>query len=238
MRKILSCALGNHCFASLLEAVHTSHTSPSQVLLCLSYAYKLIAWILFTLSDSQYLIPPEGGWSGTYTHSQTCTLSLSSTFCGRILTAALLLTERVNFSQLVLFSLRILPLIRVIIVHVATHYTRRRRLNLQHGGCVLIREGSARCVVRPLWSPRSLVFFVPWKPGDTVTARGRKELSVVETAGNTCFTHPSRGPWRIEGRQLVGLTGNAMVTVSTAALIATQAKRPATTGHMKSYVFG
>ncbi|KAI4804231.1 hypothetical protein KUCAC02_025865, partial [Chaenocephalus aceratus] len=39
-------------------------------------------------------------------------------------------------------------------------------------------------------------------PGDTVTARGRKELSVVETAGNTCFTHPSRGPWRIEERQL------------------------------------
>ena len=112
------------------------------------------------------------------------------------------------------------------------------RLNLQHEGCVLIREGLVRCVVRPLWSPRSLVFFVPWKPGDTVTARGRKELSVVETAGNTCFTHPSRGPWRIEERQLVGLTGNAMVTVSTAAPMATQAKRPATTGRMKSNMFG
>lgn len=112
------------------------------------------------------------------------------------------------------------------------------RLNLQHEGCVLIREGLLRCIVRPLWSPRSLVFFVAWKPGDTVTARGRKELSVVEMAGNTCFTHPSRGPWRIEERQLVGLTGNAMVTVSTAAPMATQAKRPVTTGHMKSYVFG
>lgn len=111
-------------------------------------------------------------------------------------------------------------------------------VNLQREGWVLIRESLVRCVVRPLWSPRSLVFFVPWKPGDTVTARGRKELSVVETAGNTCFTHPSRGPWRIEERQLVGLTGNAMVTVSTAAPMATQAKRPATTGHMKSYVFG
>lgn len=35
------------------------------------------------------------------------------------------------------------------------------RLNLLHEGCVLIREGLVRCVVRPLWSPRSLVFFVP-----------------------------------------------------------------------------
>lgn len=111
------------------------------------------------------------------------------------------------------------------------------RLNLQHDGWVLIREGLVRCVVRPLWSPRLLIFFVPWKPGDTVTARGRKELSVVKPAGNTCFTHPSRGPWRIEERQLVGLTGNAMVTVSTAAPMTTQAKRLATTGHMKSYVF-
>lgn len=108
------------------------------------------------------------------------------------------------------------------------------RSNLQREGCVLRREGLVRCVVRPLWSPRLLVFFVPWKPGDTVIARGRKELSVVEAAGNTCFTHPSRGPWRIEERQLVGLTGNAMVTVSTAAPMATQAKRPATTGYMKS----
>lgn len=108
------------------------------------------------------------------------------------------------------------------------------RLNLQHEGCVLIREGLVRCAVRPLWSPRLLISFVPWKAGDTVTARGRKELSVVKPAGNTCFTHPSRGPWRIEERQLVGLTGNAMVTVSTAALMTTQAKRLATTGCMKS----
>lgn len=112
------------------------------------------------------------------------------------------------------------------------------RLNLRHEGCVLIREGLVRCILRPLWSPRSLAFFVLWKPGDTVTARGRKELSVVETAGNTCFTHPSRGPWRIEQRQLVGLTGNATVTVSTAAPMATQDKLPATRGRMKSYMFG
>lgn len=80
-------------------------------------------------------------------------------------------------------------------------------------------------------------FLCTMKPGDTVTARGRKELSVVKMAGNTCFTHPSRGLWRIEERQLVGLTGNAVVTVSTAAAMTTQAKRWATTGHMKSYVF-
>jgi len=56
-------------------------------------------------------------------------------------------------------------------------------------------------------------------------------------AGNTCFTHPSRGAWRTEERQLVDLTGNAVVTVSTAAPMATQAKRLATTGYMKSYMF-
>lgn len=56
-------------------------------------------------------------------------------------------------------------------------------------------------------------------------------------AANTCFTQPSRGLRRIEERQLVGLTGNAMVTVSTAATMAMQAKRLATTGHMKSYLF-
>lgn len=107
------------------------------------------------------------------------------------------------------------------------------RFNLQHRECVLIGEGSVRWAVRPLWSPRLLVFFVPQQPGDTVTASGRKKLSVVEAAGDTCLTCPSRGPWRIE-RQLVDLTGNAMVTVSTAVLMATQAKRPATRGNIKS----
>lgn len=92
-----------------------------------------------------------------------------------------------------------------------------QRLNPQYEGCVLIREGLVRCVSRPLWSPRSLIPFVPWKPSDTVTASGRKELSVVKMAANTCFNQPSRGLRRIEERQLVGLTGNAMVTVSTAA---------------------
>lgn len=68
--------------------------------------------------------------------------------------------------------------------------------------------------------------FVPRKPGDTVTASGRKELSVVK---NTCFTHPFPGGLRrIEERQLVGLTGNAVVTVSTAAPVTTRAKRAAT----------
>lgn len=107
------------------------------------------------------------------------------------------------------------------------------RFNLQHRVCVLIGVGSVRWAVRPLWSPRSLVFFVPRQPGDTVTASGRKKLSVVEAAGDTCLTCPSRGPWRIE-RQLVDLTGNAMVTVSTAVLMAMQAKRPATRGNIKS----
>lgn len=109
------------------------------------------------------------------------------------------------------------------------------RIYLQYRGCVLIRECLVRCVSRPLWSPRSLISFVPWKPGDTVTASGRKELSVVKMAANTCFNQPSRLLRRIEERQLVGLTGNAMVTVSTAAPMDSQ--RLATTGHKKSYLF-
>lgn len=110
------------------------------------------------------------------------------------------------------------------------------RWTLQQGGCVFIRGGSLRCVARPLWSPRSLVPFVPGKPGDTVTARGRKELSVVGTAGNTCFTLPSRGPRRIEERQLVGLAANQWKQCQQLPS-ATHANRPATTG-TNSSVFG
>lgn len=76
MKNRLSRALGNHCFGFALRSYtyipkHADNTFTSHVLHCLSYAYKLITWILFILSDSQYLKLEGDGVALIHIHKHT-----------------------------------------------------------------------------------------------------------------------------------------------------------------------
>lgn len=101
--------------------------------------------------------------------------------------------------------------------------------NLQQKVCVNKRWLAEAIVVFTLADPLCAVN--GWRYSNSQTQKG----PVCRRAG--CSHSFTRGLCRKETRQLLGLTGNAVVTVSTAAPMATHDKRLPTTGRIKSCVF-